>query len=91
MKTKVNKEFGIVGMTIELNVREMDTLVDQRNRVEWILKSHSSSSEKKQYLTDEDLLMLKSILTVLTKGYQTTNETNAFVEEFDACVEAEPE
>ncbi len=47
------------------------------NRIKNVLDSHKEGSEKKEYVSDDDLKMMYAILSVFTKEYSST-QTSAF-------------
>lgn len=78
MKIKGNKSYGIVSTdVVDINNKEMQQMHELKNRIKNILDSHKEGSEKKEYASDDDLLMMHAILSVFTKEYEST-QTSAF-------------
>lgn len=78
MKIKGNKSYGIVSTdVVDINNKEMQQMHELKNRIKNILDSHKEGSEKKEYASDDDLLMIHAILSVFTKEYEST-QTSAF-------------
>ena len=78
MKIKGNKSYGIVSTdVIDINNKEMNQMYELKNRIKNILDSHKEGSEKKEYVSDDDLTLMHAILSVFTKEYALT-QTSAF-------------
>lgn len=78
MKIKGNKSYGIVSTdVIDINNKEMQQMYELKNRIKNILDSHKEGSEKKEYVSDDDLKMMHAVLSVFTKEYEST-QTSAF-------------
>lgn len=77
MEVKGIKGTGIGSYDI-LNVSpsEMDKMIEVRNNVFEILKSHDKNSKKKQYISDEQLEYIWVMLCVLTEGVQHRSENS---------------
>lgn len=91
MKIKSEKSYAIVGTTIcDINNREMRQMHELKLRVKAVLDSHKDGSEKKEYISDDDLKLMHAILNVFTKEYSDT-QTSAFDDELKAMEkEAKP-
>lgn len=58
-------EFGnsIIGKTVEFTTRELEQMAKVCNKVTSIIENHKSKdSEKKEYLSDDDLYRIEAIL-----------------------------
>ena len=78
MVTKAIRGEGIKSYCIEgLTPREFEQLCEMRARVYEVLESHKSTSEKRTYLTDDELFTIEAILQTLTGPY-TVVETSDF-------------
>lgn len=60
---------------------EMDKMIEMRNRIFEVLKSHDKDCKDKQYLSDKELEYLWAMLCVLTKDVQHRSENS-----FDAML-----
>ena len=52
-------------------------MFELNNRIKNVLDSHKEGSEKKEYVSDDDLKLMYAILSVFTKEYSST-QTSAF-------------
>lgn len=78
MKIKGNKSYGIVSTdVIDINNKEMQQMYELKNRIKNVLDSHKEGSEKKEYVSDDDLTLMHAVLSVFTKEYADT-QTSAF-------------
>jgi hypothetical protein len=78
MKIKSEKSYAIVGTTIcDIHNREMRQMHELNNRIKNVLNSHKGGSEKKEYISDDDLTLMHAILSVFTKEWSSL-ETSAF-------------
>ena len=78
MKIKGNKSYGIVSTDVmDINNKEMNQMFELNNRIKNVLDSHKEGSEKKEYVSDDDLKLMSAILSVFTKEYEST-QTSAF-------------
>lgn len=78
MATKAIRGEGIISYSIEgLTPREFEQLCEMRTRVHEVLESHKHRSEKKVYLTDDELFLIEAMLEVLT-GALAVIETSNF-------------
>lgn len=78
MKIKGNKSYGIVSTdVVDINNKEMNQMFELNNRIKNVLDSHKEGSEKKEYVSDDDLKLMYAILSVFTKEYSST-QTSAF-------------
>ena len=78
MKIKGNKSYGIVSTDVmDINNKEMNQMFGLNNRIKNVLDSHKEGSEKKEYVSDDDLKLMSAILSVFTKEYEPT-QTSAF-------------
>lgn len=68
MEVKGIKGTGIGSYNIiDVNPSEMDKMIEMRNRIFEVLKSHDNDCKNKQYLNDKELEYLWAMLCVLTK------------------------
>ena len=78
MRIVSEKSYAIVGTTIsDINNREMRQMYELKNRIKNVLDSHKDNSEKKEYISDDDLRLTHAILSVFTKEYADT-QTSTF-------------
>ena len=78
MNIKKRTSIGVVGYNIEdVNLNEMRQLTELKNRISNVLDSHAKDSEKKEYVSDDDLKLMFAILSVFTKDY-TLDNSSAF-------------
>lgn len=78
MNIKQEKSYGIVGTSIlDINNREMRQMCEMKERIAQVLNTHTDEKVKNEYLSDDELEMIMTILTVFTKEYEV-NETSAF-------------
>lgn len=78
MVTKAVKGEGVKSYCIEdLTPREMEQMCEMRFRIHEILESHKSASEKRMYLSDDELFVIEAMLQVLTGPY-TVRTTSDF-------------
>lgn len=78
MEIKLNKTYAVASTDIrDINCREMRQMYELNNRVKSVLDSHKEKSEKKEYISDEDLKLISAILSVFTKDFADT-QTSAF-------------
>lgn len=70
MVTKAIRGEGITSYCIEnLTPHEFEQMCEMRTRVHEVLESHKHKSEKKVYLTDDELFTIEAMLNVLTGPY----------------------
>lgn len=76
MKIITNREYAIASTDVrDINNKEMRQMHELNNRIKDVLDSHNT--EKKKYISDDDLLLMRAILTVFTMDYSST-QTSAF-------------
>lgn len=76
---KVNKIIGegaVAYDVIGLTPLEMHELCSMRKRIYQVLESHHEGSKKKEYLSDDELVTLVSMISVLTQGCGTLEESS---------------
>lgn len=77
MKIISNREYAIASTDVRgINNKEMRQMYELNQRIIDVLASHNEG-EKKQYIKDDDLLLMHAILSVFTKDYSST-QTSAF-------------
>lgn len=77
MEIKQKSDYGVVATTISnVNNNEMRTMCSLKEKIENVLNTHKDG-QKKEYLSDDDLLLLHAVLHVFTRDFET-NSTNAF-------------
>ena len=82
MEVNAVKGTGIGSYDIlNVSLSEMDKMIEVRNNVFEILKSHDKNSKKKQYISDEQLEYIWVMLCVLTEDVQHRGE-NSFDKKF---------
>jgi hypothetical protein len=70
MNIKSNKSFGVVSYDIEsVNLNEMRQMHELNGRISDVLDSHKPDSKEKKYLCDDDLHLMRAILSVFTRDY----------------------
>ena len=91
MKTNANHGSGVVSYDIlDLTPAEMDTMLEARETLRANLINHQPGSEqKKEYLSDEQLIDIFCILVRLTEG-ANLRPTNSF-KTVDLFKELDPE
>lgn len=78
MKIISNREYAICSTDVRgVNNYEMRQMRELNSRIKNILDSHKEGSEKKEYISDDDLTLMHAILSVFTKEYADT-QTSAF-------------
>lgn len=86
MKIISNREYAIANTDVRgINNKEMRQMHELNKRIIDVLVSHNGS-EKKKYITDDDLILMHAILSVFTKEYSNTQESA-----FDAFLKEEEE
>ena len=87
MKIISNREYAIASTDVRgINNKEMRQMHELNKRIIDVLASHNENSEKKEYITDDDLVLMHAILSVFTKEYSNTQESA-----FDAFLKEEEE
>ena len=77
MEVKGIKGTGIGAYDImDVNPSEMDKMIEMRNRIFEVLKSHDKGCKDKQYLNDTELEYLWVMLYVLTQDVQHRSENS---------------
>jgi len=61
MKTKIIRDLGIVGKSVEFTTEELRQMAQMCNKVVSVIDNHHKKGEKKIYLDDEDLCKLEAI------------------------------
>lgn len=93
MKVISNREFALTSTDVRgINNKEMRQMHELNARIVEVLDSHKEGSEKKEYISDEDLNLMHAVLSVFTKDYSNT-QTSAFddfLKEEDKPVEIQP-
>lgn len=85
MKANKNYGEGVVSYDIfEISNAEMDQMIEMRNRVGEVISNHLTNSDKKIYLSDNELVKVWSILSVLTKD--ATHRPTSEFEKFSAVM-----
>lgn len=78
MKIESKQSYAIVSTTIrDINNREMRQMYELKNRINDVLDSHKPEAKEKKYINDDDLQLMRAILSVFTKEYEST-QTSAF-------------
>lgn len=87
MKVIQNREYALASTDVRgINNKEMRQMYDLNKRIIDVLASHDEKSEKKEYISDDDLLLMHAILGFFTKEYSYTQES-----EFDKFLKEEQE
>lgn len=78
MKIISNREYAIASTDVRgINNKEMRQMHELNNRIQDVLNSHKPESKEKKYISDNDLQLMRAILSVFTKEYEST-QTSAF-------------
>ena len=89
MELKFKKDYGIVSTDVrDINNREMRQMFELKNRINDVLDSHKPEAKEKKYISDDDLKLMRAILSVFTREYSST-QTSAFDDELKAIDEEE--
>ena len=89
MELKFKKDYGIVSTDVrDINNREMRQMFELKNRINDVLDSHKPEAKEKKYIGDDDLKLMRAILSVFTREYSST-QTSAFDDELKAVDEEE--
>jgi len=73
---KIIGEGAVAYNVIGLTPLEMHELCSMRKRIYQVLESHHEGSKKKEYLSDDELIILVSMISVLTQGCDTLEESS---------------
>lgn len=73
MTQKVIESFGMTGCSIEMNLTELRQASEMANVCKKVLESHKT--DKKQYISDQDLKMIMVILSVISREYHNHQES----------------
>jgi len=90
MTIKSNISTGVVGYNImDVNLNEMRQMAELKNRINDVLVSHVKDSKERKYINDDDLKLMKAILSVFTKDYSnnTESEFDKFLKEQEKTAE----
>ena len=78
MKIISNREIALTSTDVRgINNKEMRQMHELNNRIKAVLDSHKEGSEKREYISDDELKLMSAILSVFTKEYSNT-QTSAF-------------
>lgn len=78
MKIVSNREYAVASTDVrDINNKEMRQMHNLNKRIIDVLASHEKDSEKREYISDEDLNLMHAILSVFTKDFSST-QTSAF-------------
>ena len=78
MTIKCNREYCLASIDVrDINNKEMRQMYELNNRIKNVLDSHKEGSEKREYISDDDLKLMYAILSTFTKEYADT-QTSAF-------------
>lgn len=76
MKIILNREYALVSADVRgINNREMRQMFELNDRIKAVLDSHKENSEKREYISDDDLKLMHAILSVFTRDYANTQES----------------
>lgn len=90
MKIRSNKTYAIVGTTIEdINNKEMRQMHELNIRIKEVLDSHKPEAKEKKYISDDDLQLMRAILSVFTEDFSSTQ--NSAFDDFLAKQEKQTE
>lgn len=78
MKIISNREYCLASTDVrDINNKEMRQMHELNVRIKDVLDSHKPDSKKRKFISDDDLNLMRAILTVFTKEYAST-QTSAF-------------
>lgn len=73
MKIISNREYALCSTDIRgVNNYEMRQMHELKIRIQDVLNSHKAEAKEKKYVSDDDLKLMHSILSVFTKEYSNT-------------------
>ena len=84
---RVIKDFSFIGVT----VADMYFMSSLYKRVSDILISHIDPNKKKEYISDDELYDVLSVLDTLTQGHRTVLKKSAFEETREIIVKSHEE
>ena len=87
-----NREYAITSTDVrDINNTEMRQMHELNVRIQDVLASHKPDSEKKKYISDDDLKLMHAILGVFTREFKNTQTSvfDEFLKEEDKPVEQE--
>lgn len=91
METACRREYAIVAWHVrDMNYHEMSQMHELKTRIKNVLDSHKSNSEKREYITDDDLKLMHAILSVFTREFsdtQTSEFDNFLKEDVDKPID----
>jgi hypothetical protein len=76
MDSKLKKDFGVVAKSCEFNMYELVQMEEMCEKITHILDNHKDEKEKKQFISDEDLLFCKVILETIVGGDAPQRESS---------------
>ena len=80
MIIKSNREYALTSTDVrDINNKEMRQMHELNLRIVEVLDSHKPEAKEKKYISDDDLNLMRAILSVFTKDYACT-QTSAFDE-----------
>lgn len=78
MKIISNREYAISSVDVRgINCKELRQMHELNARIQCVLESHKEGSNKREYISDDDLMLMHAILTTFTGEYANT-QTSAF-------------
>ena len=78
MKIISNREYAVASTDVRgINNKEMRQMHELKNRINDVLNSHKPEAKEKKYISDDDLNLMRAILSVFTEEYSNT-QTSAF-------------
>lgn len=69
----------MIGINATINLRELMQMAEMKERIAHVLNTHKDEKLKKEYLSDDELEKIMTILVVLTREYEGC-EPSAFDE-----------
>lgn len=91
MKIISNREYCIGSTDVRgINNKEMRQMHELKTRITEVLDSHKPEAEKRKYISDDDLKLMRAVLSVFTKEYSST-QTSAFDDELKEIDTPKPE
>lgn len=84
MKIISNREIALTSTDVRgINCKELRQMYELNARIQCVLESHKEGSNKREYISDDDLNLMHAILTVFTGEYADTqtSEFDKFLKE----------
>ena len=76
METKVIVREAIVGKHVEFTTHELEQMAQICTKVVNVIENHRTPSQKKEYLTDDDLTRIEAIFMCILESESDIDETD---------------